>query len=207
MDNTIFVVLISAGTSALINGLSSLILKILDLRNKKLERKESNIRKLNEEKKDAYLKAMNNLLFIKKGLSITKEKMLSSNYIDTFNQEKEDLKYATSNFRLYASDILFDFYFTLLKAFEPYSYKSEDNWRLSENAKTNFDTGIFIISRLMQEDLCYREYNKGIKTIKCPKCGEIHDFIHTCKCGLTFCQLQEELVNITTENSGQNKEH
>ncbi len=32
--------------------------------------------------------------------------------------------------------------------------------------------------------------------IKCPKCGKEHDFVNTCKCGLTFSQLQEELLKI-----------
>lgn len=51
----------------------------------------------------------------------------------------------------------------------------------------------------MQKDLEYRDYDPEATMIKCPKCGQKHDFVSTCKCGLTFPQLQEELLKIQNE--------
>ena len=202
MDNPIIITLISAGTAALISGIISVIMKIIDIHSKKVEREENKTSKYYEEKKDAYIRALNKLLFIKRGLSITKEDLRNStDLFDQISEESSDLKYVDSFFRLYSSDKVFNFYFSLLQKYKPYSYVSENSWRLSEDSKVNFDAGISILSRLMQEDLGYRSYDNEKTKIKCPKCGKEHDFVNTCKCGLTFSQLQEELLKITTEQT------
>lgn len=200
MDNPIIITLISAGTAAFITGILNIITKLIDNHSQKAERKENKIAKYYEEKKNAYIRALDKLLFIKRGLSITKEDLRNStDLFDQISEESSDLKYADSFFRLYASDKVFNFYFSLLQKYKPYSYVSESSWRLSEDSKVNFDAGISILSRLMQEDLGYRSYDDEKTMIKCPKCGKEHDFVNTCKCGLTFPQLQEELLKIRNE--------
>ncbi len=71
MKEKIIITLISAGTVALFTIVGNIITKIIDHCNKKAERKESKIAKYYEEKKNAYVLALNKLLHIKRGLSIT----------------------------------------------------------------------------------------------------------------------------------------
>lgn len=200
MDNPIIIALISAGTAALITGIINILTKVIDNHSKKAERQENKISKYYEEKKNAYIQALNKLFSIKRGLSITTEDLRKSTELyKQVNEERRDLKYVDSFFRLYSSDKVFNFYFSLLQKYSPYSNVSESSWRLSEDSKAKFDTGIFVLSRLMQEDLGYRDYDPEATMIKCPKCGKEHDFVNTCKCGLTFSQLQEELLKIQVD--------
>lgn len=134
MKEKIIITLISAGTAALFTNVGNIITKIIDHCNKKAERKESKIAKYYEEKKNAYVLALNKLLHIKRGLSITVEDLRDSiNLHDQISKESSDLKYVDSLFRLYSSDKVFNFYSSLLQKYKPHSYVSESSWRLSEN--------------------------------------------------------------------------
>ena len=125
MDNPIIITLISAGTATLITGIINIITKIIDNHNKKTERHEEKIAKFYEEKKNAYIGALNKLLFIKRGLSITKENLRQSPSLrEQITQESNDLKDVDSIFRLYSSNKVFNFYFALTQAYKPYSYAS-----------------------------------------------------------------------------------
>lgn len=116
MDNPIIITLISAGTAALITGVLNIITKLIDNHSKKAERKENKIDKYYEKKENAYIRALNKLLFIKRGLSITKEDLRNStDLFDQINEESSDLKYVDSFFRLYSSDKVFNFFFRFCK--------------------------------------------------------------------------------------------
>ena len=88
----------------------NIITKVIDNHSKKAKRQENKVAKYYEEKKNAYIRALNKLLFIKRGFSITQEDLHNStDLFDQISKEGSDLKYVDSFFRLYSSDKVYSF--------------------------------------------------------------------------------------------------
>ena len=200
--NEIITVLISAGTGAFISGIFALISKKIDNSRLKAERQERRKDSFYSEKKDAYLKALNKLLYLKKGFSITSEQLrIYTPLSEERKEEIKELKNVDSCLRLYTSDRVFDFYYKLIHNYKRFAYASENDARLTEESKVKFDCSVTMLSRLMQEDLGYRQYDdsEGLWQITCPVCSREHDFVKTCKCGLTYEELEKLLSTLEDE--------
>ncbi len=204
MDNLLNV-LLSAGTAALISGIFAVVNKIMDFSNAKKTKKDAEATKNKEDyllkKEQAYIDAIRWLIFIKKGFSITQEDLRKDSKLkEECNEEIKKYMDVSPLIRLYATDQIYLIYSNLCK-YKKYAFTySENCWRLFEESKENFNTAIDILAKLMKADLGYRELDNEVATVKCPKCKKEHDMFVTCKCGMTFIELQTELLKEIQEN-------
>lgn len=202
----IIIVLISAGSSTLITSVFGIITIViqynLNKKDKLYERKEDVKSEFLECKKDIYIKALNKMLFIKRGLSITREELRRFDKLrEEYNSQLQETKYIDSNLRLYASDSIFNFYENLILYYTKYSYADDCEPRLMEEEKIKFNLLITALSRMMQKDLGYRKFDSDVEMIECPKCGKKHDIIDNCpKCKLKFVDLPMEMYRKNKEN-------
>lgn len=197
MDNQIlYTTLISAGVGALVTGIFQIINKIIDAVKEKRKTKKQDKDTFYGKREQAYLQALRKLLFIRKGFDITRELLDRNETLKKeYDNEIDSFRMIDPTIRLYASDKIFQQY-NNLTSYKIYAYCTENSWRLSEEAKKAFDIKINILSRLMQQDLEYREYDSEPNIIKCPQCGREHDAFVTCYCGLTYEGLQNYLDKI-----------
>lgn len=188
------IAIISAGLGSFFSLIQSTIILVVERKNRNKKIKEEKQDKFKTRKEEAYLGALNKLLLIKKGFSITREEYSRSVKLqDEFKHNNNELANVDSVFRLYASDQVFNFYFDLTNNYSKYSFARESDWRLGKDEKESFDILVSVLSRLMQKDLGYREYDETPITIKCPNCGREHDAFKDCNCGLTFSNLPTAL--------------
>lgn len=194
MDNQIlYTTLISAGVGALVTGIFQIINKTIDTVREKRKTKKQDKDTFYGKREQAYLQALRKLLFIRKGFDITRELLDRNETLkNEYNSEIDSFRMIDPTIRLYASDKIFQQY-NNLTSYKIYAYCTENSWRLFEEAKTAFDIKVNILSRLMQKDLGYRKYDEEPNNIKCPNCGKEHDAFVTCRCGLTYEQLQNKL--------------
>lgn len=194
MDNSILIVVISAGLGALVNCLFQLIYKILDLYKANKEKAEEKKDTYISKKEEVYIAALDRLLQVKRSFDYTQEDiLLHDNLKKMANKQSQEFMTIAPKLRLYASDNIFNQYQNLM-LFSRYSYVPENAPRLMEEAKEIYSIQITLLARCMQEDLGYRQYSKELDMIQCPKCKTMHDIVGTCpKCKMTYKQLQEIL--------------
>lgn len=188
MSEPIQIAIISAGLAALVNSIFQVINKIIDNREKRRSEQISAEIELREKKEQTYIAAIGRLLQIRRGFDFTSEDVNRREKIKKMIED-DDAKFAeyAPKLRLYASDKIFNYYISLAEGFRSFAYASQYGPRLFENTKTAFSNNIILLSHLMQQDLGYRVFNKGIDTVNCPKCRTKHDIVSGCpKCGLSF---------------------
>ncbi len=207
MENLIINILVSSGFASLVSGIFVLLNKRADFKNEVKKAKFIAEKEYKTAKEIAYINAVNSLLFFKRGFSITHEDLLLC--------EKEHEEYAVgckeyrnaqAVLRLYATDEIFNLYYSLL-SYRKFAYVSKNQWRLSENDKDKFDAGITLLSRMIQKELGYRNYDKSASNFTCPECGRKHDFLEQCKCGLTYDNMIKKFqFDTSVEDNGVEKE-
>ncbi len=193
MPEEIITILISAGTGAFITLVGSIILKKIEIRaerkNKKIEREYRKEDNYFEIKKEAYSNGLKYLLYLKKLFSITYEEVFNNKETkEKIEQMHSEVKDCSALIRLYSSDIVFDFFNSLVDTYYPYFLVGENEERLTENSIRGFDKYVSIMGRIMNKDLGYKEFaNEEEDMIECPKCGKKHPIYESCpKCMMSI---------------------
>ena len=161
MPESVLVALVSAGTGALIVLIGNIITQIiLIIREKEKEEKHDRDSFL-AKKEEAYINALDILLFIKRGFDITKEQLkLYPNLSKEMSEKSRDLNDLSPKIKLYASDSVFNSFNALKDQYQKYSFANEEGWRLFEDSKADYLNKVNNLSRLMREDLGFRKLEK-----------------------------------------------
>ena len=197
IETTILIALISAGLAALVNGIFQIINRCLDSSKEKNEQEQEEKKAYRLKKEEVYLIAIERLQDIKKGFYYTSEQLSNNKELRSQVLNKEQsFEALVAKLRLYAPDDIYNCY-NQLASFSRFSYASQMGPRLIGNYKDWFGQQIFILSRLMQQDLGYRIYNDNNTLIICPDCATEHDAYAPCpKCGMKYSKYMDiERVN------------
>lgn len=187
----ITIVMISAGLAALINCIFQLVNKILDGNKENKIYQRSGRKEYLRKKEEVYIAAIERLLEIKVGFNYTRSDIILGNMKDRIDQSNNEYFNIASRIRIYATDEIYDMYCNLAQ-YSKYSYS--DGRKLIESSKRYYDFSLTILSRIMQDDLGYRELNSVKEMISCPDCGTEHDAYAKCpKCNLSYSDAIRKL--------------
>lgn len=196
-------ILSSATSSAIINGIFSIVTNRINEKNKKKDKEKKDKDDYLQKKENVYIGAINWLLLIRRGFDFTQDQLRDNKDLkEKYSYETKQFMEISAKLRLYSTDRIYTL-FSHLNKYQDYSYSN--GWRLSEEYKAKFIDKVNILSDLMKADLNFRQYDNTTKTIICPVCSKEHDYIKTCDCGLTFEQyLDIEIENIKTKTEMNN---
>ncbi len=207
MPETIIIAIISAGLGALVSFVGSIIFKLIEIRSNRKdkieERKNNNEDKYIEKKCEAYSKALNYLIYLKKTFRISKEEMVNNQETrEMVNEAYSEVKNSSAAIRLYASDDVFNFYESLVDKYHPFSFTNKQE-KLSEESIKSFDHYIATLSRIMRKDLGYKDIDCDTEDlIVCPKCKNKHPIYQPCKeCKLSIFEYLNYDTNSYEENN------
>ena len=207
MNTEIEIALISAGIGAIISGIFQLVNRVLDDRKEIRKDKKEEKHNYDAKKEEVYIAAIERLQQVRYGFDITRDDLWADNELDKEIHDKEhEFETVSARLRLYSSDEIFGEYYRLM-FYARYAYAPQHGPRLMENAKEIFSQQVLILSRRMQADLGYREYNNDNTMIICPSCLEKHDAFGNCpKCGMKYTEYmrRQQISALMNENSVEN---
>lgn len=193
MSETIIVALISAGLASLVNCIFEFLNKISDTKKEKEIYNRNQKTEYLRKKEEVYTEAIQRLLEIREGFDFDGEYLINHpDKVVEINESNKRFKKISPLIRLYSTDEIFSIYYNLGR-YSEYSYSNDK--RLIENSKKDYEIKINILSKLMQNDLGYRELNQDSCNIKCPKCKKEHDMYERCpKCGMDCNQFIKNVM-------------
>ena len=161
MPESAIIALISAGTGALIALLGNVVNQIITICRDKGKEKKHDKDALLAKKEEAYVNALDILLFINVGFDVTQEQLrLNPDLSREMSEKSKALNNLSPKIKLYASDSIFNSFNSLKNEYQKYSFTSEEGWRLFENSKAAFLNKVNALSKLMRNDLGFCELEK-----------------------------------------------